>query len=189
MRINLHASGFDLANCTRDFVQSKLLYRLGEFRGRIGSVEVNLSTARGRSRPDMPACEIVVNIHPSGEVRRRAEHEWLHVAIDQAASVVSAEVEREMRHARPTFASPPAIGDGLHDRPLELASLDDDRIPHQQREMPDRPESDLRPVRVTERWRPTPPAERHEPRGHQDASDGRWKAGQRKWFRPLSRIY
>ena len=188
MRINLHASGFDLANCTRDFVQSKLLYRLGEFRGRIGSVEVNLSTAKGRNRPDVAACEIVVNIHPSGEVRRRAEHEWLHVAIDQAASAVSAEVEREMRQARPTLASPPDIGDRLHDHALEPA-LDDDRISHQQREMLDRPESYLRPVRVPERWRPTPTAERDGPRGRRDASHGRWKAGQRRWSGSLSRIY
>jgi hypothetical protein len=30
MRINLHASGFDLTNHTPDFVQSKLLYRRGQ---------------------------------------------------------------------------------------------------------------------------------------------------------------
>jgi hypothetical protein len=39
MRINLHASGFDLTNHTRDFVRSKLLHRLGRFKDRIGSVE------------------------------------------------------------------------------------------------------------------------------------------------------
>jgi ribosomal subunit interface protein len=96
MRINLHASGIDLTNHTRDFVQSKLLYRLGQFRDRIGSVDVNLTTSQGRSRPDVTACEIVVNIEPSGEIRRSAEHEWLHVAIDAAASAVGAEVERGM---------------------------------------------------------------------------------------------
>lgn len=172
MRINLHASGFDLANLTRDFVQSKLLYRLGDFRGRIRSVDVNLSTVKGRSRPDAAACEIVVNIRPSGEVRRRAEHEWLHVAIDKATSAVSAEVEREMKEARPTLASP--IDDRLLDRALE-PPFDDDRISHQHREMLEVPESCLRPVRVTERWRPTPPAERDGPRGHGDASRRRCK--------------
>ena len=94
MRINLQASGFGLTNHTRDFVQSKLLYGLGQFRDRIGSVEVNLTTSKGRSRPDAAACEIVAKIEPSGEIRRRAEHEWLHVAIDRAASAVAAEVER-----------------------------------------------------------------------------------------------
>jgi len=188
MRINLHASGFDLANLTRDFVQSKLLHRLGEFRDRIRSVEVNLSTAKGRTRPDGAACEIVVNIHPSGEVRRRAEHEWLHVAIDQAASTVSAETERQMREAGPTLESPPCVGERLHDAVLELA-LDDDSVIHQQREMLERPERYVQPSRVTERWEPTRPAEVDGPRGHRDASHGRAKGGQRRWSRPLSRIY
>ena len=111
MRINLHASGFGLTNHTRDFVQSSLLHRLGRFRYRIGSVEVNLTTSNGRSRPDVTACEIVVNIEPSDEIRRRAAHEWLHIAIDRAASAVCTEVERAMLQLRPTVAPPLHSGD------------------------------------------------------------------------------
>ena len=94
MRIDLHATGIRLTKHTRDFAQSKLRFRLGQFKDRINSVEVNLTTNQGRSRPGVTACEIVVNFKPSGEIRRRAEHEWLHVAIDWATSAVVAEVER-----------------------------------------------------------------------------------------------
>jgi hypothetical protein len=45
----------------------------------------------------MAACEIVVKVHPSGEVRRRAQQEWIHVAIDRAASGIGGAVERELR--------------------------------------------------------------------------------------------
>ncbi len=101
MRINLHASGFDLTNYTRDFVQSRLLPSLGQFRDRIGSVDVKLTTSKGRSRPDTTGCEIVVNVHPWGEVRRRAEHQWMHVAIDRAASGIDRDVQRELLRTTP----------------------------------------------------------------------------------------
>jgi ribosomal subunit interface protein len=94
MRIELHATGIRLTNHTRHFLESKLQYRLHPFKDRIGSVEVNLTTSQGGSRPGVTACEIVVNIESLGEIRRRAEHEWLHIAIDWATSAVVAEVER-----------------------------------------------------------------------------------------------
>jgi hypothetical protein len=84
---------------------------------------------------------------------------------------------------RPTVASPPATDGPLHDPTLELV-LDDNRISHQQREILDRPENYLRPVRVRERWRPTPTAEGDAPRVRRNASQGRSQAGQR-----LSRVY
>jgi ribosome-associated translation inhibitor RaiA len=187
MRINLHASGFGLTNHTRDFVQSTLLYRCSQFRDRIGSVEVNLSDEQ-RSKPARrTACEIVVKIEPFGQIRRRAEHEWLHVAIDRAASAVGAEVERAMLQVRPTVSSPPAIR-GRHDDGLEML-LDENRISHQQREMLERPENYLRSVRVRERWRPTPTEERGEPRVRRNAIHGRSKPSRRRSSRSISRIY
>ena len=50
MRRDLHASGFDVTNHTRDLVQSTL-YRLGQFRDRIGSVEVNPTTSTVEAGP------------------------------------------------------------------------------------------------------------------------------------------
>ena len=60
MRIELHATGIRLTNHTRRFLQSKLQYGLRQFKDRIGSVQVNLTTSQGGSRPGMTACEVVV---------------------------------------------------------------------------------------------------------------------------------
>jgi ribosomal subunit interface protein len=187
MQINLHASGFHLTNHTRDFAQSKLLSTLGQFRASIGSVDVNLGTSKGRNRPDTTACEIVVNLHPSGEVRWRVEHEWMHVAIDRASSGIAAEVEREILQMRPAVASPPAIGDRPRDRALELV-LDDNRISHHQREMLERPENYLRPVRVRERWRPPGAEKMNGPASRRSVRPGELPQ-RRRWSRPLSRVY
>ena len=139
MRINLHASGFDLTNYTRDFVQSRLLPRLGQFRDRIGSVDVNLAASKGR--PDTTACEIVVNVHPYGEIRRRAEHEWMHVAIDRAASGIVSDVRREL--VRTVHTAPSRVaGDRAHDS----------RIPPRRPDVGERPEGRLPPARGRERW-------------------------------------
>lgn len=184
MRINVRASGFGLTNHTRNFVQAKLLYRLGQFTDRIASVEVNLTASKGQHQPDVTACEIVVNIDPSVEIRRRAEHEWLHLAIDRAASAVGAEVAHAMVQMRPAATVPHAIA-GRDDGTSESA-LDKDRTSRRRREMLDQPEHYL-PVR--EQWRPTSTEEWDAPHVRRNASDGRPRPGQRRGSRPLSRIY
>jgi ribosomal subunit interface protein len=177
MRINVHTSGFDLTNHTRDFVQSKLLSTLGRFRGRIGSVAVNLATSNGRSRPDTTACEIVVNVHPAGEVRRRAEHEWMHVAIDRAASRIGDEIERELLR-RASEGAPPSAG-----RAHQIG------LSHRKRSVREWPAHDLRPLRVSERWRPPVADEQAAHQVHRDGTHARPKSGNRRWSRPLSRVY
>ena len=144
MRIDLHARGFELTNHTRDFVQSRLLSTLGQFRGHIGSVAVNLATSNGRSRPDTSVCDIVVNVHPSGEVRRRAEHEWMHVAIDRAASGIDTDVEREFLRTASQRATSPVVGDRA---PYN-------RMPRYRRNVRELMENNSRPIRVRERWQP-----------------------------------
>ena len=153
MRINLHTKGFDLTSHTRGFVESRLLSALGPVSVHIESVAVHLEASRGRTQPDAAVCLIVVSLHPSGEVRSRAEHFWLHVAIDRAAVNVGGEVEREVMRSRQAAASPPVAGDRRHDSALEVV-LDDSPIPHHQRELLERPENHLWAVPVHERWRP-----------------------------------
>jgi len=46
-------------------------------------------------------------------------------------------------------ASPPFVESGVHDRVLEIV-LDGNRISHHQREMLERPENYLRPIRLVE---------------------------------------
>ena len=111
MRINLHTKGFDLTSHTRGFVESRLLSALGPVSVHIESVAVHLEASRGRTHPDAAVCLIVVSLYPSGEVRSRAEHFWLHVAINRAAVNVRGEVEREVMRNRQATASPPVVGD------------------------------------------------------------------------------
>ena len=147
MQITMHATGFDITPHTRSFVKSRLVSALGPFTDRIASVAVRLEASRSRTQPDMAACGIVVSLHPSGVVRSRAEDFRVHAAIDRAAAGIGIEVEREVLRTRRAAASPPVVGDRQHDRALELV-LDEGQLSQHQREMLERPENDLRTVRV-----------------------------------------
>jgi len=184
MRISVRASGFRLTNHTRNFVQSKLLHRLGQFRDRIASVEGNLTASEGRHQPDVTACEILVNVGPSVEIRRRAEHEWLHIAIDRAASVAGAAVAQAIVQMRRAGTAPYVIAsrDASRDDGTSGRVLDENRTSRRRRDMRDQPENYL-PVR--EQWRPAPTEER-DAHVRRNASDGWPRPGQP---RALSRIF
>jgi ribosome-associated translation inhibitor RaiA len=99
MRIIVHASGFDLTNYTSGYAESRLRAALSPCRPQLVSVSVQLDPpARAH---EAARCEVVAHLTPSGQVRARAEHEWLHVAIDRAASAVRSAVEGEVRTTHP----------------------------------------------------------------------------------------
>jgi ribosome-associated translation inhibitor RaiA len=187
MQITVHATGFDLTPHTRSFVESRLVSALGPFTVRIASVAVRLEASRRRTQPDTAACAIVVSLHPSGVVRSRAEDSRMHTAIDRAAAGIGIEVEREVLRTRRAAASPPVVGDRQHDRALELV-LDEGRLSQHQREVLERTENDLRPVRVRERWKPPGAEDEDVPAVRRSVPHWRLKSERRGWSRPLSRI-
>ena len=187
MRINVHANGFDLTPHTRGFVESRLLSALGPFIVHIESVAVRLEARKSGTQPDTAACGIVVSLHPSGVARSRAEDSRMHAAIDRAAAGIGIEVEREVLRMRRAAASPPVIGDRQGDGALELVP-DEGRHSQHQREMLERPENDLRPVRVRERWRPPEAEDEDGPAVRRSVPHWRLKAERRGWSRPLSRV-
>jgi ribosome-associated translation inhibitor RaiA len=187
MQITVHATGFDLTPHTRSFMESRLVSALGSFTVRIASVAVRLEASRSRTQPDTAACGIVVSLHPSGVVRSRAEDSRMHAAIDRATAGIGIEVEREVLRTRRAAASPAVVGDRQHDRALELV-LDEGRLSQRQREMLERPENDLRPVRVRERWKPPGAEDEDVPAVRRSVPHWRLKSERRGWSKPLSRI-
>lgn len=187
MQITVDATGFDLTPHTRSFVESRLKSALGPFTVRVASVAVRLEARRSRTQPDTAACGIVVSLHPSGVVRSRAEHSRMHAAVDRAAAGIGIEVEREVFRARRATASPPVVGDRQHDRALELVP-DEGRLSHYQREILERPENDLRPAWVRERWKPPSGEDEDVPAVRRSVPHRRLKSERRGWSRPLSRI-
>jgi ribosomal subunit interface protein len=153
-RHDLRTPAIDLTPGTQGFVESRLLSALGRFTTRIKSVAVHLEARRSRTQSDTAACGIVVSLHPSGMIRSGAEDSRMHAAIDRATAAIGAQVEREVMRTRRSAASTPVVGERLHDRAMELVQHDD-RISQQQREMLERPENYLRPIRVREYWRPS----------------------------------
>jgi ribosome-associated translation inhibitor RaiA len=154
MRITIHAEGFNSTPQLRAAVESRLFAALRSFHDRIRLVAVHLETRVGRDQPDTVSCGIVVNLHPTGEIRVRAETQQMLVSVDRAARAIRAEIQRERVQAAPPpgsprVASPPSSGDAL-----EIV-LEDGRISQLERETLERPENYLRPVPVREYWKPS----------------------------------
>jgi ribosome-associated translation inhibitor RaiA len=152
MRVNIRAEAFDLTPGLRGLVESRLLGALASFSAHIQSVAAHLRLRVGRHQPDMTTCDIVVGLHPSGEVSVRTEDALMQRAVDQAVRAIRTAVEREVLKPRPSRESPPVTRPTTANQ-LEIV-LDDNRISQQQRRLLERPENYLRPVRVGEYWRP-----------------------------------
>jgi ribosome-associated translation inhibitor RaiA len=151
MRITTHAEGFALTPPLRAALESRLFDVLRSLHDRIRSVAVRLQTRVGRNQPDTISCEIVVNLHPSGQVRARADEQQMLVSVDRVARAIRATVEHLRSHAAPLPEARRAA-----DSPggaLQMV-LDDNRISQLQREMLERPENYLRSVGVREYWSP-----------------------------------
>jgi ribosome-associated translation inhibitor RaiA len=154
MRIDIHADGFDLSPRMRALVEGRLLGALRQFRGQIEFVRVHLRTRLGQER-DTTSCEVSARLRSASEVRVLIDDPEMQASVDRAAEAIRAAVEREFL-LRPSLAESPSVtrvagpsGYGA----LEIV-LDGNSISQQQREMLERPEHYLRPVRVREYWRP-----------------------------------
>lgn len=150
MRINVRPEGFELTPHLRRVVVSRLQPALGPFRSHIESVAVRLFISRDAGQPDTTICEVNVRLRPSGEILARAADVEMDGAIARASSDIRVAVEREVSTLR--AVTRPRHAEGAGANPLELA-LDDNRIPQFQREWLQRPENELRPIRVREYWR------------------------------------
>jgi hypothetical protein len=140
----------------RSLVAARLLAALGQFRGQIEFVRVDLRTRVGRQEPDTAICEVAASLRPAGEVRVQAGHPQMAVSIERAAQAIRAAVEREVAKRSSLAGSPSAArvtGDPTAQRALDIV-LDGNRISQHHREMLERPENYLRPVRIREYWRP-----------------------------------
>jgi ribosome-associated translation inhibitor RaiA len=156
MRINIHADGFELTSRLRAFVEERLLAALAQFHSQIEFVRVHLRTRPGHHEHDTTICEVATNLRPAGEVRVQTDNPQMQVSIDRAAEAIRAAVEREVatRSSFPGSSSVPGVrGDRTAHGALEIA-LDGNRISQYQREVLERPENYLRPVRIREYWRP-----------------------------------
>ncbi len=153
MRINIHAEGFDLRPQLRAAVESRLLAALGAFAGRIQFVTVHLQARLGRHQPDTTSCEVAVTLRPSGEVRVRADGAQMQMSIDRAAQAIRAAVERELAEPLPPDL-PPVTEDAGGPGALEIV-LDGNWISHHTREMLERPDNYLRPIRIRALWQPS----------------------------------
>ena len=180
----MQADGFDLTAQIRGFVETQVLAALGRFDASIALVEVHLGAVRGRATPDKTVCSVIVTLHPHGDVRSIASHEWMNVAITRAACDAGSQVDQELRRRR--HAASPAVGNRRHERPLELV-LDGNRISQWQREMLERPENYLRPVVIRERWSRGDEDEHAAPHRTNVRRDGPAQGG-RRWSRPLTRV-
>jgi ribosomal subunit interface protein len=149
MLIAFRTKGFEVEPLTKRYVESRLRSEIGEFQIRVDSVAVSLDASRGRTDSDGAVSEIAVHLRPSGGVRSRAEDADMRVAVDRAIAHVRAQLERELARIPRTVVSPQE-SDQSHDHALDIL-LDENRISVHHRELLERPENYLRPLRVRER--------------------------------------
>ncbi len=150
MRINVRSEGFQLTPQLRGVVVSRLLSVLGPFGAHIDLVGVRLQTITGHTQPDSTICDVAVSLLGQCDVRARAEDAQMPVAVDRAAEDIRRAVEREVSRVQAVRRAPRGVRVG---EPREIL-LDDNRISRQQRELMERPEHYLRPIRAREYWRP-----------------------------------
>jgi ribosome-associated translation inhibitor RaiA len=153
MRINIRGDGLDVTRQLQAVVESCLWTALGAFDAWIDLVVVQLRAGVGRNQPDSTRCEILVTLRPSGDVHASADDPQMRVSIARATDAIRAAVEREVARLSVLPGSPPAARETTAGGALDFV-LDDNVISHQQREMLERPENYLRPIRMRESWRP-----------------------------------
>jgi ribosome-associated translation inhibitor RaiA len=160
MKVNIHTEGVQLTSRLRELVEFRLWSALRPFREHVASAVMNLRGRLDRSQPATAGCDVVVTLHPSGEVRAGAQDARLEEAIDRAIEGIREAVKYAV--SQPVVRTP--IGHGA----LEIV-LDGNRISQHHREMLERPENYLRPVIVREYWRPSE-VEHDEPTEKRDAA-------------------
>ena len=144
MQIHTYALGFELTPSLRGLVESRLFEALRSFDPDVQSAIVRLS-AVGRHEAGGTSCEIVVSLRATGELRVRTEDAQMQTSIDRAIRAIRSAVEREVsKPVSASMAAPERAGvNGAFELPLH-----DNWISQQQREMLERPEHYLRPVRI-----------------------------------------
>jgi ribosome-associated translation inhibitor RaiA len=157
MQINSYAAGFELTPSLRALVESQLLEALRSFNAHVQSVAVHLATMIGRHETVRTSCEIVVSPRASSEIRVRTGDAQMPVSIDRAARAIRSAVELEA--SKPASASPPAAARTRADDAFELL-LHENWISQHQREMLERPENYLRPLRIRQ-YSSAPPKEQN----------------------------
>ena len=187
MLITFRTNRFELEPATARYLESRLLSQLAEYKTRIESLTVSLGPSRSRTDSGEVVCEIDVRLRPSGGFRARAEHLDMRVVVDRAIAHVGSELGRDVAGV-PTTVVPATANDRSLNQALDFV-LDDNRISHLHRELLERPEHHLRPIRIREHS-PSYCAVDH---GARDPSAGREhprsELKHRRWSRPLSRVY
>lgn len=127
MRITVRSERNELTTQLRQLVVSRLQSALGPFSAHLESVDVRLETNTLHAHPGTTACDVVVKLRPTGEVRARAEDAKMNNAIARACSDLRGAVESEVSrlHAAPrTFraadVSPDPLDLVLHDNKISL---------------------------------------------------------------------
>ena len=122
---------------------------LRPFRGRIASAVMILRAEIDHTRPNTSGCDVVVTLHPSGEVSAGAQQAGMEDAIDRATDTVRDAVEHAVSQPRTVSVASPVEGSVIEHGAIEIV-LDGNRISQYQREILERPENYMRPVIVRE---------------------------------------
>jgi hypothetical protein len=150
-------------------VDRRLLSALGRFTDRVESAVVRLRATNRRTESERASCDVVVTLHPSGELRARTEEPRLEDAIDRSAKEIGLSVKNAV-----SLAQPPSVPSRITETPYALEVVQDgNRISLHQRQMLERPENYLRSVAVREYWRP-PGVEDDE--GPEEKVGSRWNS-------------
>lgn len=116
MRIDLHASGFDLTEGLREHTRRRLEFALDHVRTEAGRVSVHLSDINGPRGGNDKRCQIRIPLPRSRDVVIEDTEADLYVAIDRAVERARQTLDRRLSrrrtrstsHARPQPAEPAA---------------------------------------------------------------------------------
>ena len=116
MRIDIHASGFDLTEGLREHTRRRLEFALDHVRPDAGKVSVHLSDINGPRGGNDKRCRIHIPLPRSRDVVIEDTEADLYVAIDRAVERASQTLDRRLSkrrtrafsHERPQLAEPAA---------------------------------------------------------------------------------
>ena len=109
MDVSVRGRHLDLSEPLKAYAERRLLFSIGEFALRIGSIEVRVSDVNGPRGGVDKACDIAVVLPPFGRLVARAIDADAYAAVDRAASRIRSVLVRRLRHrSERRHPAPPA---------------------------------------------------------------------------------
>jgi ribosomal subunit interface protein len=98
MDVSVRGRHLDVSEPLKAYAERRLLFSIGEFAPRVGSIDVRVADVNGPRGGVAKACDIEVMVPPFGRLFARAVDVDAYAAVDKAAARIRSVLVRRIRH-------------------------------------------------------------------------------------------